>query len=265
MSWNHTCANALAVVLMFGGAAQGAMLFEEDFAEFDTERVWEPFEAAAGHNAVGAPGEMVDGGDDTTFRSVLDDHQRKGFQTRRTFSTSGHARAELEFRPTDGLDGVMELMLVNPETLDFSFIQVFGGHFGADRIVRGFAGGNNGFESRINNTPAMDNSWQFGETYRFVIDAVADRTDIALETQAGDVIFEDSFDIGLNEIGDYKVVVSQAMGVPGQPEEVVASAENLTLENGGSSAVVMPEPTSLGLLSIAAGGMLLRRRRRTAS
>jgi len=252
----------LAVVVaavLCASATAGPILFEDDFAVFDTATVWEPavLPDCTGPCDSATPG-ILDGRTVVTLHSDLAPFERHGYQTQQTFSGSlPFARAEVTFQPITGsIDGMMDLWLYGVDTDNFVHIEIFGSLWGADRFVYSECNLGGSFEARASDTPGNDDDWAYDTWYRLVINAGQTQTTAALQADDGTPIWTTTYTGGMPELGNFKVAMAQVMGTP--YDQCDAAVDHLVLTSEGDTAV--PEPATLALVALGAVAALLKRR-----
>jgi hypothetical protein len=256
----------VAVLLAGIAPARGDFVFFDDFNGPPLNSVYQAvlpiapdrYQARFGGGIayVGAPTytfETVDGATTLHLQSILNNTQRAGWSTSATFPTSAPIVFEARFNtmtqsPTTGIDELFEIWLLDAKNLNhYDVVALSAPNYGRARIFSAL--GSLTLAGVDTEFSFSNNTW-----YRMVLSGgptTTVRASIYSDDGTTELI---GVDLGhtLADLGsDFRIGLSQSMGVPGAPYPTNSAVDYLSL----TTPSAVPEPRSFVPLSL--GGTMI--------
>lgn len=168
--------------------------------------VWGPSDY---NDITGEPQEVsactIDGRCALKMRSNMSSRERRGIATIRTFDPT-KLSVEVDFKPLSGVDGLLELWLIDPGTNAFIGLGVYGADLGLKRQVMSTS-------SFDDPSEVSCDCWEYGRWYKLLITADGRRTRTSLLNSEGKDVWNHQYPWPLDELGGrFRVNLSQSIG-----------------------------------------------------
>jgi hypothetical protein len=176
----------------------------DHFTSFDPS-IWGPSDYDA---IVGEPDMAdtctMDGRCVLRMRSNMTSRERRGIATIPAFNPT-KLSVELEFKPLSGVDGLMELWLIEPDMGNYIGIGVYGVELGLKRQVMSW--------SSVDEPSGIScNCWEYGRWYKLAISGYGRGTRVSLQNAEGKIKWNHFYPWALSDIGGrFRVNLSQSM------------------------------------------------------